>query len=126
MVTRFLSIVMVIVFLAAPVSAKEALFDKDDAQFLVDSCREVVDIFERRDETSFLAAQRTSLAESMRAGYCIGVLQQYSKSARSSYCNYTRSNWFEMAKAIASVSTPEKKLSHTSINSLLKEAYCER
>lgn len=123
---KFSYIALIMALLAAPVSAKEALFGKDDAQFLVDSCREVVEIFKQRDETSFLASQRTSLAESMRAGYCIGVLQQYSKSAKSSYCNYTRSNWFEMAKAIAAVSTPEKTLSHTSTNSLLKEAYCER
>jgi len=117
---------LLVAFLSLSVQAKEAPFGKNDAQFLVESCREVVEIFKKRDETSFLAAQRTSLTEGMRAGYCIGVLQQYSKSARSGYCNYTRSNWFEMAKAIAAVSTPEKTLSHTSTNSLLKEAYCER
>jgi len=125
-VAKFSYIALIIAFLALPVSAKEALFDKDDAQFLVDSCREVVEIFKQRDETSFLASQRTSLAESMRAGYCIGVLQQYSKSARTGYCNYTRSNWFEMAKAIAAVSMPEKTLSHTSTDKLLKEVYCAR
>lgn len=121
---KFSSIVMIIAFLAAPVSAKEALFDKNDAQFLVDSCREVVEIFKQRDETSFLASQRTSLAESMRAGYCIGVLQQYSK--RSQPCRYMRSDWFSTAKAIAEVSLPKAELVGVSTDKLLKEAYCER
>lgn len=119
---KFSHIALVITFLAGPVSAKDTLFGKDDAQFLVDSCREVVEIFKQRDETSFLASQRTSLAESMRAGYCIGVLQQYSKS--SHYCSYSRSNWFEMAKAIAAVSLPEETLSRASANRLLEEVYC--
>lgn len=121
---KFVCLALSFAVIGVPASAKEVLFGKDDAQFLVDSCREVVEIFNARDETSFLASQRTSLAESMRAGYCIGVLQQYSKNA--SYCRYGRSNWFEMAKAIAAISTPEKRLSHTSTNRLLKEAYCER
>lgn len=117
-------VVWIFLFLVIPVEAKEPLFGKNDAQFLVESCREVVEIFKRRDETSLLAAQRTSLSEGMRAGYCIGVLQQYSKTAR--YCRYSRSNWFQMAKAIAGVSMTDAKLSRVSTDSLLKEAYCER
>ena len=115
---------LLVAFLSLSVQAKEAPFGKNDAQFLVESCREVVEIFKKRDQTSFLAAQRTSLSEGMRAGYCIGVLQQYSKTAN--YCSYSRSNWFQMAKVIAGISIPEAKLARVSTDRLLKEAYCER
>lgn len=104
------------------ISAKESLFAKDDALFLVSSCQEVMEVFKRRDETSFMAGQRTSLSEAMRAGYCIGVLQQYSEV--SPYCRYGRNNWYQMAQVIAEIQLTPEQLQNTSAKSILREAYC--
>lgn len=66
---------------------------------LVDSCVELVNIYESRYSQRLLAAQTTSLSESLRAGYCLGVLEQYAKSEYS-----CRSDWFRRAEFIASYS----------------------
>lgn len=63
---------------------------------LIDSCGELVSIYKSRNEKRLLAAQTTSLAESLRAGYCIGVLQENARQQR-----YCRHNWFERATLIA-------------------------
>ncbi|PKH02094.1 hypothetical protein CXF72_13335 [Psychromonas sp. MB-3u-54] len=63
---------------------------------LIDSCVELVNIYDSRNEQKFLAAQTTSLSEGLRAGYCLGVLQENAKN------EYRCSNdWFKRAKFIA-------------------------
>ncbi|MET4161266.1 hypothetical protein ABIE61_001098 [Marinobacterium sp. MBR-111] len=63
---------------------------------LIESCGELVSIYKSRNEKRLLAAQTTSLAESLRAGYCIGVLQENARQQR-----YCQRNWFERATLIA-------------------------
>jgi hypothetical protein len=66
---------------------------------LVDSCVELVNVYDSRNSQRLLAAQTTSLSESLRAGYCLGVLEQYSESKYG-----CRSDWFRRAEFIASYS----------------------
>lgn len=66
---------------------------------LVESCVELVNIYESKNSQRLLAAQTTSLSESLRAGYCLGVIEQYAKSKYR-----CRSNWFRRAEFIASYS----------------------
>ncbi|MBQ0781039.1 MAG: hypothetical protein KBT79_09560 [Thalassolituus oleivorans] len=74
-------------------------WNANDGVFLVDSCREVLEIYKNREEKTLLAAQRTSLKESMMAGFCIGAIQQF---IASDSCRITRGkSWFELAKQIA-------------------------
>lgn len=77
---------------------------------LVDSCVELVNIYESKNSKRLLAAQTTSLSEGLRAGYCLGVIDQYDKSEYG-----CRSDWYERAQFIASESLkvkplPERKL----------------
>ena len=86
-INTFCSMILV-ALLSIPVSAAELS--------LTDSCAELVNIYKSRQEQRFLAAQTTSLSEGLRAGYCLGVLEQYSKN------HYRcRSNWFKRATFIA-------------------------
>jgi hypothetical protein len=74
-------------------------WDANDGVFLIDSCREVLEIYKNREERTLLAAQRTSLKESMMAGFCIGAIQQF---VASDTCRSTRGkSWFELAMMIA-------------------------
>jgi len=72
----FALIFAAIVLLGSPAWARD-LYSGTDAAFLQRSCGELVKIYETRDQRSFLAAQLTSLSEAMRAGYCIGTIQEY-------------------------------------------------
>lgn len=92
------------------------------ADFLIDACREVVDIYDARGKEKLLAAQRTSLAEGIRTGYCLGVIMQYRESA--GYCRYSKRNVLEMAQAIANSNLTVSQLRRTSTSDLLEEAYC--
>ncbi|WP_143870667.1 hypothetical protein [Catenovulum sediminis] len=77
---------------------------------LTDSCAELINIYASKNEKHLLAAQTTSLSESLRAGYCLGVIDQYAKSE-----DHCRSDWFKRAEFIAKYaleenSPSEKKL----------------
>ncbi|MDB1124684.1 hypothetical protein [Vibrio algarum] len=74
------------------------------------SCGELMDIYSSKNEKKLLAAQTTSLSESLRAGYCLGVIEQYAKSEYG-----CRSDWYKRAEFIASYASDnnppsEKKL----------------
>ena len=77
---------------------------------LVESCVELVNIYESRDSQRLLAAQTTSLSESLRAGYCLGVLNEYAKSEYR-----CRADWFRRAKFVASYSQESNQLSERKI-----------
>lgn len=95
---------------------------KSGSEFLISACQEVVDIYDARGEKKFLASQRTSLAEGIRTGYCIGVIVQYREEA--GYCRYSERNVLEMATAIANSNLTAGQLYRTSTSELLEEAYC--
>lgn len=118
-------VVLLIFSFSFSLQARETPFQADDAELLQQSCREVVEIFERKDKVGLYAALHTSMAEAMRAGYCIGVLQQYRKQSPTCYPNrYGSSNWFDMAKTIANMSMGISELQQTRVSKLLKQVYC--
>ncbi|MBR9883491.1 MAG: hypothetical protein GYB21_07460 [Oceanospirillales bacterium] len=83
-------------FLAALLVSQESAAKEQFS--LVESCGELISIYKSRTEKRLLAAQTTSLAESLRAGYCIGVLQEYARANR-----FCRRSWFERATLIAQI-----------------------
>ncbi len=93
--SRFIFLVLTICTLTVNVYAKKA-FDNSDPIFMIESCKEVVEIYKAKGEKRFMASQRTSLAEAMRAGYCIGALQQITCRNR-----FSKRNWMVAAKSIA-------------------------
>lgn len=95
---------------------------KGGNSFLVSACQEVVDIYDARGEAKFLASQRTSLAEGIRTGYCLGVIVQYREEA--GYCRYSKNNVLEMAQAIARTNLTEYQLELMPVSDILEEAYC--
>ena len=118
-------VVFIGLIFSCSLQAKQASFQADDAELLQQSCREVVEIFEHKDKVGPYAALHTSMAEAMRAGYCIGVLQQYSKQSHRCYSTrYASSNWFEMAKVISNLSMGVQELQQLRVSQLLKQAYC--
>lgn len=95
---------------------------EEGAAFLVEACREVVEIFDKRSKAKLLAGQRTSLNEGIKAGYCMGVTKQYSEQAKG--CDYFERDWFQMAEKIADTNLTESELNWISKNSILRAAYC--
>ena len=82
-----------LLFNVAPATvAKET--DKDT---LIDSCVELVAIYESKSEKYLLAGFTTSASEAMKAGYCRGVLEEHANHTRGCYS----SNWLKMARFIA-------------------------
>lgn len=106
------------------VNASATSFDSNDGEFLINSCREAIEIFKNRSDKRLLAAQMTSVSEAMRAGFCIGVLEQYKKSHSCSHRYLQRSNWYQMAEVIAN--QPYKIDGYYSISPsiILEKAYC--
>ena len=108
------------------VSAKANLFDSNDGKFLINSCQEAIEIFKNKSEKRLLAAQMTSVSEAMRAGYCIGVLEQYSKSHSCLYGYSGGNNWYQMAEVIANQPYRVNDYSHgISPSRILEKAYCD-
>jgi hypothetical protein len=97
---------------------------KEGASFLVDACREVVEIYDKHSKTRLLAAQRTSLNEGIKAGYCMGMTKLYRENAYG--CNSYARSWFQMAQVIAGAgeNLSALKLNSMTTSELLEEAYC--
>lgn len=73
----------------------------DDSLHLIASCQELVDIYAKRDEQRLLAGVTTGLSEALRAGYCMGVVDEY---RRQSTC--ATDDWFVQAQRIARTPIP--------------------
>ncbi|WP_218938226.1 hypothetical protein [Parashewanella tropica] len=82
---------------------------KEPKMSLIEGCHELVNIQKNKNERRLLAAQTTSLSESLRAGYCLGVIAEY---ARTKDCH---SDWFDRAKFIAKFYDERDRLSETTI-----------
>ncbi|WP_221739974.1 hypothetical protein [Stutzerimonas xanthomarina] len=95
-----------------PMHASQA---STDPSRLVESCAELVDIYVKRDQLRFAAAQTTALSEAMRAGYCRGVLDEY---RRHYQCR--RSDWRDQAEIIARHSPAQ--LEELDVDDLLAKA----
>ncbi|UIP32233.1 hypothetical protein [Stutzerimonas kunmingensis] len=87
----------------------------DDPEHLIQSCKELVGIYAKRDEQHLLAGLVTSPSEALRAGYCRGVLDEY---RRSSFCS--QSDWHTQAARIADYPAFAEEL--PSVETLLKQS----
>ncbi|MBB1468110.1 hypothetical protein H5232_06485 [Pseudoalteromonas sp. SG41-5] len=129
--TKIIGLTLLCILYSTQIYAKQSTFEVEDAAFLQASCLEATVIFDRQNEQGKFAALHTSMAEAMRAGYCIGVLQQYIKQQHN--CpNYYQSNrqqggirkWLDLAKAVAQLSITRKNLKEITSNELIEEASC--
>jgi len=91
-------LIMPLFFVAQNTVANEK-FGSPNPEFIIRSCQEVVEIYKARDEKRFMASQRTSLAEAMRAGYCLGLLAMTSCKR-----GYYKKDWMIAAKRIGELS----------------------
>ncbi len=119
--TRILWLALSLVLSSNALARSDIPLEKG-SEFFIDACREVVDIYDARGKEKILAAQRTSLAEGIRTGYCLGVIVQYRETA--GYCRYSTRNVLEMAQAIANSNLTASQLRSNSTSELLEEAYC--
>lgn len=87
----------------------------DDPEHLIQSCKELVGIYAKRDQQHLLAGLVTSPSEALRAGYCRGVLDEY---RRNSFC--AQSNWHIQAARIADY--PAYAEEQPSVEILLKQS----
>jgi hypothetical protein len=106
-----------------------------DAARLVDGCNEAVSIYNKKQEKKLWAGLTTSNSESLKAGYCIGVMEAYKsfgsirtvrqsyECGRDSYYGYRNKTcyknvevndcdndtWFKMATSISKKWSIESK-----------------
>lgn len=87
----------------------------DDPQYLIQSCQELVDVYTDADQLRTIAKVTSSFSEALRAGYCMGRVDEY----RRSYECATE-DWFEQAKRISEM--PESFSARTTVNELLEHS----
>ena len=110
--TRVLNIVCLCLLSSLLLPAAQA---NDDPEHLIQSCKELVGIYAKRDQQHLLAGLVTSPSEALRAGYCRGVLDEY---RRSSFCS--QSDWHTQAARIADYPAFAEEL--PSVETLLKQS----
>ena len=91
--------------IATPAANARSSFGDGSAIDLISACQAATEIFNSRNEKRLLASQRTSLSDALRAGYCLGALEQYrcplgDNVGRSSFDAARRiaeldANWFD-------------------------------
>jgi len=89
----------------------------DDPEHLIQSCQELVDIYAKRDQQRLLAGVATGLSEALRAGYCMGVVDEYRRRYECA-----TDDWFTQAQRVAEM--PVSFGPRTSVDELL-EMSCE-
>lgn len=118
---------LVMLFLTAIAYSNTASASSTDGRKLLDGCKEVVNIYNKNQEKKLWAGLTTSNSESLKAGYCIGVMETYKsfgsirtvrqsyECGRGSYYGYRNKTcyknvevndcdnetWFEMASIVA-------------------------
>lgn len=96
-------------------------FGDNDPAFLISACRAVNLIYNAKDQKKWLASQTTSLSDALRAGYCLGVLEQFK-------CGWPRSQpgtLIEQAKRVAKLEPVEVKRHFFNIEKFLNENVCQ-
>ena len=88
----------------------------DDPQYLIQSCQELVDAYTEADQLRTIAKVASSFSEALRAGYCMGRVDEYRRSYKCA-----TDDWFEQAARIAEM--PESFSARTSVDELL-EHFC--
>lgn len=89
-----LSIACLLSSLLLPVSSQAS----NDSEHLIQSCQELVAIYAKRDQQRFLAGVATGLSEALRAGYCMGVLDEYRR-----HYQCAADDWFSQAQRVAEI-----------------------
>ena len=102
---------MIIVFLMSIVQST-VVQATNDPEHLIQSCQELVAIYNKRGEKYLAAGLTTSLSEALRAGYCMGVVDEY---RRNYECD--TDSWLRQAQAIAEL--PVSFAKRTSVEELL-------
>lgn len=87
-----------ILFHVTTASARET-FGQNDPQFLINACQAAVRVYNEQNKKRFLASQRTSLADALRAGYCLGAIEQH----RCWSGTAVRASTLDRARAIAAL-----------------------
>ena len=71
----------------------------EDPQHLIQSCQELVDAYTDADQLSTIAKVASSFSEALRAGYCMGRVDEYRRSYECA-----TDDWFEQAARIVDMS----------------------
>lgn len=70
----------------------------EDPQYLIQSCQELVDAYTEADQLRTIAKVASSFSEALRAGYCMGRVDEYRRSYECA-----TDDWFEQAARIAEI-----------------------
>ena len=93
-------------------------FASVDIERLIQGCEELTVMMSSREKQKFLAGLTTSVSEAMRAGYCMGVIDEYQRTNRCAV-----RDWHLLASRIAEV--PDWHSDTRQISSLMRNA-CDR
>ncbi len=85
----------------------------EDPQHLIQSCQELVDAYTDADQLSTIAKVASSFSEALRAGYCMGRVDEYRRSYECA-----TDDWFEQAARI--VDMPESLSTRHTVDELLE------
>lgn len=114
---RFYFVGLVVLLMAFSSFAREQRTEEPgSAGFLISSCQEYVELYQKKNDERFGAFLTTSKAESFRAGYCLGAVMH----AHYEDCRYGSNNAYRTAEIIASMASRD----YYSESVLLEQAVC--
>lgn len=92
-----------------------AVHASDDPQHLIQSCQELVDAYTEADQLRTIAKVASSFSEALRAGYCMGRVDEYRRSYECA-----TDDWFEQATRI--IEMPESLNARPTVDALLEHS----
>lgn len=101
--------------LALMLFTKSAFSAEINSIDLISNCQELIAIYDRNGVKKLSASLSTSVAESMRAGICRGMLEEHSRHGFPCH-----GSWYDKALKIANTSSEVGKMS--GVEKLLKSA----
>ena len=113
---RRLSFCFFLLVTAFPALCREEPMSKPgSARFLINACQEYIELYDKKNEKRFGAYLTTSVAESFRAGYCLGAVEHADMK-----CRWGEHSMYKTAELIAK-SSPQDYYGETV---LLETALC--
>lgn len=113
-----LTIMLVIISLSISKVEAKSDFESPDARFLIEACQSVTRIFNAHNEKRLLASQRTSLSDAIRAGYCLGMLEQFQ-------CRFSgKHSLYEGARRIAILNSDAENMQRLSLQRVVETSIC--
>lgn len=94
---------------AFSVLALSSLAHAEDPARLIEGCKELVRIYDKRGEKQVMVGFTTSVSDAMRAGYCRGVIDEYHRAGPYALCR--DQGWHSQAMKIASTATADQTVS---------------